>query len=81
MPPVMLEDYHKKGGGSAVLRYARKFIFSSATRRELALGNPVALYVIFFWLHYWLSLWLDFLMERAIIVFYLHWITLQSPVA
>ena len=43
MPGALLEDYHGRGGGSAVLRLVRRFVFRAHTRRELALeGGPVA---------------------------------------
>ena len=42
MPRAVLEDYQRRGGGSAVLRLVRRFIFWAHTRRELALEDPVA---------------------------------------
>ena len=41
MPRALLEDYHRRRGGSAVLRLVRRFVFRAHTRRELALEGPV----------------------------------------
>ena len=42
MSRALLEDYHRQGGGSAVLPLVRQFVFRAHTRRELALEGPVA---------------------------------------